>query len=133
MSRGKWALVLALAACVVLAPGCGTPAPATAPPADREAGVVTYLEGIMAIEGIQGYINRAYRPDPDAAPSLVYVDFKRGVPDWQIEKLVRSITEGVHNHSSTGVATVVAQVDGITVAEGNYRIFSGSIEVKLLR
>lgn len=104
-----------------------------AEPATREAGVATYLEGIMAIDGIQQYINRAYQPDPAAAPSLVYVDVKRGVADWQIEKLVRSITEGVHNHSSTGVATVVAEVDGITVAEANYKVFSGSIEVKLLR
>jgi hypothetical protein len=87
----------------------------------------------MAIEGMQEYLDRAYQPEPDAAPSLVYVEFKSGVPDWQIEKLVRSITEGVHNHSGTGVANVVAQVHGITVAEGEYKVFSGSIEVKMLR
>jgi len=113
------------------APTVTSPARTTTSRRGREGGVAEYLERLMALEDIQPVIIRAYQPDPDLA--LVYVDFNSGASDWVIEGLVRTITEGVHNNSRTGVATVVAQVRGITVAEGNYKIFSGSIEVKMLR
>ena len=123
-------LVLAFRGCSPGSPGNAT-STSSRPGAAREKGVAEYLDEIMAIEGTKEYITRADQPDPDAA--LVHIDLKGDLPDWQIEKLVRSITEGVHNHSSTGTATVVAQVRGIRVAEGNYKSFSGSIEVRLLR
>ncbi len=113
------------------APPVTSPARTSTSQRGREGAVAEYLDRLMALEATRTYINRAYQPDPDLA--LVYVDFKSGVPDWQIEKLVRVITEGVHKTSSKGTATVVAKVRGITVAEGNYKIFSGSIEVKVLR
>jgi hypothetical protein len=140
VSRGKWAALLAVCASAVLS-GCGgyglDPRPETegqqaaAARATRKSGVADYLRGVMAIKGIEEYIIRAYQSTPGG--SLVYVDFRSDVPDWAIEKFVRSITEGVHNASESGMADVVAQVRGITVAKGSYSIWHGSIEVKMLR
>jgi len=97
----------------------------------REASVGAYLERLKKIPDVERYIESASQPDADYA--IVYVEFRRGVPDYQIKELVRSITEGVHKNSSRGTATVTAQVNGITVAQGEYKILSGAIEVKMLR
>ena len=124
-------LVLAFRGCSPGSPGNAT-STSSRPGAGREEAVTYYLDEIMAIKGTKEYINSAYQPDP-SDEAAVLVDVKDDVPDWEIEKLVRSITEGVHNHSSTGAATVVAQVRGITVAEGDYKPLSRSIEVRSLR
>lgn len=108
------------------------PSPAvTTSPTGGDDGVAAYLDRLMAVPATRKYIMRIHRPDPGLP--LVYVDCKEGVPDWQIEEIVRVITKGVHENSETGTATVIAQVDGITMVQGEYKIFSGAIEVKSLR
>ena len=104
----------------------------TVKPAKARVGPVgAYLDRLMQTPNISNYIDQIWQPDPSLP--LVYVTFKSNIPDYQMEKMVRAITEGVQKTTDRGAARVVGQVRGITVVEGKYNIWNGSIEVKTLR
>lgn len=107
------------------APAASNPAE----PAIAEPGVAAYIREIMAKPEVSKFIEvRQWE-----GSWIVEVQVKGALSDPEIEGIVRSITTGVHNHSSNGNAQVQAFVGGIKVAVGDYSNWDGSIRVKMLR
>jgi hypothetical protein len=108
----------------------GAPAASSAnQPAIAEPGVAAYIREIMAKPEVSKFIDARQWE----GSWIVEVQVKGALSDPEIEGIVRSITTGVHNHSSNGNAQVQAFVGGIKVAVGDYSNWNGSIRVKMLR
>jgi hypothetical protein len=70
----------------------------------------------------------------EAEGGVMFVSLYDETLTWdEIELLTRTMTQYVYSNAGTGTATVLVYVDNILVAEGKYKVWSGSIEVDLKR
>jgi len=88
-----------------------------------------HADEISQILAKSGYSNQV-----EFDGSVMFVSLYDSSLNWyEAEELTRALTQYVYSNAGTGRANVLLYVDNILVAEGKYKVWSGSIEVDLKR